>query len=389
MTIESHSYARLFNIVLAGNSSVFIFGPRGVGKTFWIRSNLPKALYLDLLNSEIYMQLQANPTRLQQMIPPNFHDWVVIDEVQKIPALLNEVHRLIESKNIKFLLTGSSAKNLKRKGINLLAGRALTYHMHPFICLELKKDFSLENALKFGLLPKIYATEAKEKYLKTYVTTYLREEILQEGITRNIGEFSRFMEIASFSQGEMLNYSEIAREVAIPRKTVSQYFDIIEDLLIGFRLPVFAKRAKRRMVAHQKFYYFDCGVYRAIRPKGPLDSPDEIDGPALETLFIQHLKAINDYMELGYEFYFWRTSNQVEVDFIAYGEKGLIAFEIKRKRKISIKDLSGLKAFCSDYPAAKAYILYGGNQREYYDGIVAIPFEDALFDLETILKNSF
>jgi predicted AAA+ superfamily ATPase len=238
-------------------------------------------------------------------------------------------------------------------------------------------------------LPSIYSSNDDPRhYLESYITTYLREEVLQEGLVRNIGEFSRFLQIASFSQGEMINYSEIAREASIERRVVTGYFDIVKDLLLSHTLPVFSKKAKRRLVAHSKFYLFDVGVYRAVRPKGPLDRTEEIDGAALETLFLQHLIAINDYYRLGYEFYFWRTSNQVEVDFIAYGERGLLAFEIKRKRTISSKDLTGLKSFGEDYDMAKLYMVYGGDHEEYHGNIIAIPFEKALFQMKTILENA-
>lgn len=388
MTNEFKDYPRLFNLAGVRNESIFLFGPRGTGKTSWIKANLPNALYLDLLASDTYKDLVANPARLENMIPPDFQNWVVIDEVQKIPELLNEVHRLIEAKKLQFLLTGSSARSLKRKGVNLLAGRALNFRMHPLTCLEMQADFSLEKALKYGMLPQVYMSDLIERYLDTYITTYLREEVLQEGIARNITEFARFLEIASFSQGEVLNYSEVAREAAIPAKIVSDYFGVLEDLLIGFRLPVFSKRSKRKLISHQKFYYFDTGVYRAIRPKGPLDTSDEIDGPALETLFLQHLKAFNDYFDLKYQLYFWRTSSQLEIDFIAYGEKGLLAFEVKRKQKISTKDLTALNAFAEDYPMAKLYLLYGGQREEYYGNIHVIPFEKALLQLPEILRNN-
>lgn len=260
--------------------------------------------------------------------------------------------------------------------------------MHPLTCQELGIDFSLDKAIQYGLLPSVYTVHDPLHYLETYISTYLREEVLQEGITRNIAEFARFLKIASFSQGSLINMSEIAREVAIDRKVVSNYFDIIEDLFIGFRLPVFTKRAKRRMVSHPKFYYFDAGVYRTLRPKGPLDAPDEIDGPVLETLFIQHLRAINDYYRLGYDFYFWRSSNNAEVDFIAYGKRGLIAFEIKRKRHVSRSDLSSLRAFHHDYEIAKLFLVYGGDHDEHHEHIHVIPFVKALEQLKEILENS-
>lgn len=379
-------YNRLINIDIRSLNSIFIFGPRGTGKTLWIKTHLHNALYFDLLNTEIYNDFIANPTQLEKRIPKGFDHFIVIDEVQKIPALLNEVHRLIESHGYRFILTGSSARSLKRKGVNLLAGRALNYTMHPLTCYELGADFSLETALQFGLLPSIYHLTDPKHYLETYITNYLREEVLQEGLTRNLGQFARFLETASFSQGNVLNMSEISREVGIERKLVSNYFDILDDLLIGYRLPVFTKRAKRRLVSHPKFFLFDPGIYRIIRPKGPLDSPEEMDGNGLETLFLAHLRAINDYLRLGYQLYFWRTSNGVEVDFIVYGEQGLFAFEIKRTRSISRSDLSGLKAFKSDYPIAKCYLLYGGDHEEFHDNIHAMPFTQGLEQLIHLLK---
>ncbi len=388
---EEKQYQRLLKIDIKMKRSAFIFGPRGTGKTSWIKSHLTDILYIDLLQMDNYNELLANPSKIANRIPKGFKNFIVIDEVQKIPELLNEVHRLIENDGFRFILTGSSARSLRRKGVNLLAGRALNYMMHPLTCIELGDDFSVEFALKNGLLPSVYVYPNPEHYLETYISSYLREEVLQEGLARNLADFARFLESASFSQGSIVNYSEIAREAAIDRKDVASYFNIIDDLLIGFRLPVFTKRAKRRLVAHPKLYLFDPGVYRSIRPKGPLDLPEEIDGPVLETLFIAHLRAFNDYYRLGYQFFYWRTSNDVEVDFIAYGERGLIAFEIKRKRSISSSDLRGLKAFKSDYDVAKLYLIYGGDHEEYHGDITAIPFEKALFrllEILTINKNN-
>jgi predicted AAA+ superfamily ATPase len=380
-------YKRIIKIDTNSRSSVFLFGPRGTGKTLWIKTHFKDFLYFDLLNTEVFNDFIANPTRLEERIPKGFNQYIVIDEVQKAPELLNEVHRLIESYGYRFILTGSSARSLKRKGINLLAGRALNYTMHPLTCYELGEDFSLETALNVGLLPSVYNVSDPKHYLETYITSYLREEVLQEGLTRNLSQFARFLEAASFSQGSILNMSEIAREAGIERKLVSNYFDILEDLLISYRLPVFTKSAKRRLVSHPKFYFFDPGVYRTIRPKGPLDSPEEIDGGALETLFLAHLRAINDYYRLGYNLYYWRTSNNVEVDFVVYGEHGLFAFEIKRARSIKRSDLSGLKAFTNDYKVAKCFLLYGGDHEEYHDNIHVLPFAKGLQKLIEILSG--
>lgn len=380
-------YDRLLTFDRGTQHSLFIFGPRGTGKTSWIRHCLPDELYFDLLDAEIYSDFMASPSRLGQRVPEAYQGWVIIDEIQKVPALLNEVHRLIEHRKLRFILTGSSARSLRRAGVNLLAGRALIYNMHPLTSLELGGDFELQQALRYGLLPAVIGHSEPQRYLSSYVASYLREEVLQEGLVRNIALFTKFLETASFSQGEVLNYSEIAREVASNRHTVANFFEILEDLLIAHRLPVFTKRAKRKMTVQPKFYYFDVGVYRSIRPMGPLDSVDEIEGPALETLFLQQLKALNDYYELGYKIYFWRTQSQVEVDFIVYGNKGLFAFEIKRKSSIGKKDLSGLRLFAKDYPMAKLFLLYGG-ERSYHDGgIDVLPFQEALTGLLKLLEN--
>src|SRR3990167_9175861 len=321
--------SRLLHIPQDAKQSAFIFGPRGTGKTAWLKQHFADACYIDLLYTETYTDLLANPSRLEKRIPPGTEQWVIIDEIQKIPELLNEVHRLIEHKGYRFLLTGSSARRLRRSGVNLLAGRALSYHMHPFIQQELGTQFTLEKALHAGLLPQAYLMDDFKHYLTSYVATYLREEVLQEGLLRQIGDFTRFLETASFSQGGVLNFSAIAREVGIDRKVVSEYFSIVYDLLIGFSLPPFTKRAKRRLVQHEKFYFFDVGVFRTLRPMGPLDSAAEAEGPGIETLFLQHLRAINDYYRLGFTLYYWRTATtHLEVDFVAYGEKGLYAFEM-------------------------------------------------------------
>jgi predicted AAA+ superfamily ATPase len=322
------------------------------------------------------------------MIPKNFKEWIVIDEIQKMPVLLNEVHRMIEDYNYKFILTGSSARTLKRKGTNLLAGRALYYKMFPLTAIELGADFKIEKSLRFGQLPTVHDRSVEPKdYLSSYIYVYLKEEIMQERLTRNIGAFARFLEVASFSQGSTLNMAEIARETSIERKTVEDYFQITEDLLLATRIPVFTKRAKRKTVTHQKFYYFDVGVYRALRPLGPFDLPEEAEGPALESLVLQELQAINSYFNFGYEIYFWRTIDKMEIDFILYGSKGLIGIEVKRSKRIDKRDLKSLKTFKLDYPVAKLYIFYGGEKNLYFNDIEVIPIKKALQILPELLDG--
>lgn len=366
-------------------NSFFLFGPRGTGKTTWIKTQAENAVYIDLLDAEIFTALLANPGRLIHMIPPKHDGWVVLDDVQRVPECLNTVHQLIESKKTRFILTGSSARKLRTKSSNLLAGRAHTYHLYPLTAAELGADFNLKNALQYGHLPAIFSQEDPKKLLHAYIQTYLKEEILQEGITRNLGSFSQFLEAMSFSQGNTLTLTQIAQSVGLNRSTVTEYVSILEDLLIAYRLPVFKKRAKRRLVSHDKFYFFDAGVYRAIRPQGPLDSPEEAEGPALETLFLQELIALNHYADWGYSIYYWRTHHGVEVDFILYGEKGLFAFEIKRSNRIDDRELKGLRLFLEDYPMAQCFYLYGGSRTEYHDNITVLPLDSAFRTLSAIL----
>jgi predicted AAA+ superfamily ATPase len=379
--------SRILETPLKYRKSFFLFGPRGVGKTYWIKQNLKDAVYIDLLNTEIYTGLLSNSHRLLDFIPKNYKSWIIIDEVQKIPALLNEVHRLIEQDNHIFVLTSSSARSLRKKGVNLLAGRALIYHMYPLTAQEIGKEFDLTRSLSYGLLPAILSEPNPVAYLKSYVTTYLREEVLQEGLTRNLATFTRFLEVASFSQGQILNMSAIARETSTSQKNVSNYFDILDDLLLGYRLPIFNKRAKRQTVQHPKFYYFDVGIYQTIRPKGFSDTQAEFDGAALESIFLQSLRAINDYYELDYQIYYWRTIAGVEVDFIIHGPKGFFAFEIKRSKNVSRSDIKGLLSFQQNYPDATLYLIYGGDIKYHFDDIEVIPMRDALLELPKMLAH--
>lgn len=379
-------YRRIMTI--PQNKSFFLFGPRGTGKTTWVKTNFPEALYIDLLEAEVYNELLANPQRLGKMVVKKSLKWIIIDEVQRVPELLNEVHRLIEAERYHFILTGSSARKLRAKGTNLLAGRALNRTMHPLTAMELAKDFDLDKSLMYGHLPAVFQETNPRAYLKSYVHTYLDEEVRQEGLTRNMAAFTRFLESASFSQGAVLNISEVARECSVDRKVVEGYFNILEDLLIAYRIPVFTKRAKRKMIAHPKFFLFDAGVFRAIRPAGPLDRVEEIEGAALETLVFQELNSMNKILDLGYEIYYWRTFNQIEVDFVLYGDRGIMAFEVKRNAKVRLSELQGLKLFLKDYPMARAYYLYGGD-RHYREGnIDVMPIKDALSGLQHILSEA-
>lgn len=367
--------------------SFFLFGPRGTGKTTWLKIRFPNALYFDLLDSEVYNDLLARPNRLAQMIPDSWKDWVIVDEVQRVSALLHEVHRLIETRHLTFALTGSSARKLKKKDVNLLAGRALTSFMYPLTASELREDFDLRHALHYGHLPATFQEADPRKYLESYVTTYLREEVQQEGLTRSLGAFARFLEVASFSQGQLLNISAVAQEAAVDRKVTEHFFGILEDLLVAERVPVFRKKARRRMVVHPKFYFFDAGVYRALRPRGPLDTPEDIDGAALETVVRQELKAMNHYGDYGYQMFFWRTASGQEVDIVLYGERGIVAIEVKRSARVTGDALKGLSEFLDEYPQARAYLVYGGTTARWERNIRILPAEVFLKQTLKVLEG--
>jgi predicted AAA+ superfamily ATPase len=307
---------------------------------------------------------------------------VVIDEVQKAPVLLDVVHDLIEKRaGPRFVLTGSSARKLKREGVDLLAGRALLRSFHPFMAVELGDRFSLDLALTQGLVPLIWDSPSPAEALKAYTALYLREEVQMEGLVRQVGQFARFLEGVSFSHAMALNLSEVARECQVSRKTAEGYLSILEDLLLSFQVPVFTKRARRHLTSHPKFYWFDAGVFVATRPKGPLDRPEEIAGAALEGLVAQHLRAWIDYTGSDFSLSFWRTKGHNEVDFVVYGRDGFWAIEVKHTSTIRPADLRGLRAFREDYPEATLRLLYRGKEILDLDGILCLPCEDFLLRL--------
>lgn len=370
----------------SGSQSYFLLGPRGTGKTRWVRHYYPTGLYLDLLQSSLYTELLAYPDRLETLISPDFVGWVILDEIQRIPQLLNEVHRLIENRGLRFVLTGSSARSLRRHGINLLGGRARMEHMHPLAAVELGDAFNLTKALQMGLMPTVWdRPDDPTLYLSGYLESYLQHEVAQEGVVRQLGDFARFLKVASLSQAQPLNVANVAREVALSRDRVVGYFQIVEDLLIATQIPPFTRRAERRLVMHPKFFFFDAGLYRILRPRGPLDTTAEVDGAALETLLLQNLRAVIDGLHLGYDISYWRTVSGLEIDFVLYGPLGLHAIEVKRSRTLGPKDLSSLQAFRKNYSEATCWILYGGEQRQYFDNITAVPFAEFLMHLPTLL----
>ena len=345
---------------------------------------MPEAYTVNLLLADVRRQLTGNPERLHSIVAEHPDKSVfVIDEIQRVPDLLDSVHDIMEkSPHLKFVLTGSSARKLKRAGkdTDMLGGRAVKRTCHPFMAAEMGTDFNLADALRLGMIPLVRypRNNTSEEVLGTYLDVYLQEEIVNEGLVRKLDDFARFLEMASFSHGAILSMSDIAREAEVKRSTVDGYFSILESLMVAYRLPVFTKRARRQLVGHDKFYLFDAGVYRTLRPKGPLDRPEEIDGAALEGLVHQHLRAWLDYSLVRGGVYFWRTRAGTEVDFVVYTDNGFWAIEVKNAKKVSGGDFSGLKAFHEDYPEAKTILLYRGEESKVQDGTMVLPVEKFL-----------
>jgi predicted AAA+ superfamily ATPase len=298
--------------------SFFLFGPRGTGKSTWLRQVLPDAAWLDLLDTSLFLELSRDPHRLEAMIgKPAAGGWVVLDEIQKIPALLDEVHRLMETRKWRFALCGSSARKLRRGGANLLAGRALTLSMESFSATELGKEFDLEFALDWGLLPFVHnEPKAAADILSAYVGTYLKEELQAEGLIRNVPPFVRFLAVAGQINGQAVNAQNIARDAAVARSTVDTYFSVLSDTLVGHVLPAWRPGLKVREAAQPKFYWFDPGVARAAA--GLLRDPaDRVwQGASLETLIYHELRVYNEISRKQRPISYYRTPAGVEVDFV-------------------------------------------------------------------------
>lgn len=357
-------------------SSFFLFGPRGTGKSTFVKNLVDKSsLYIDFLEPDTFRTYTAYPETLLKTIDAVRPAQVIIDEVQKVPEILDVVHKIMEEKKIRFILTGSGPRKLKKTGADLLGGRALYCRMHPFTAGELGSEFSLDKALQTGLIPVVERSADPAKTLSAYIDIYLREEIMAEGLVRNLGSFARFLEIISFSHGTVLNVSNLARECQTGRGIVTGYIDILADLLLAYRLPVFAKRAKRKTSSHPKLYLFDTGLYRRLRQRGPLDVESEITGPALEGLVGQHLRAYSDFVLPDVDLYCWRSLAGNEVDFILYGGKTFVAVEVKNTRVVRPNDYNGLTSFGDDYPEASLVLLYRGNVMMKHKNILVVPVE--------------
>lgn len=362
--------------IVIPSGSFFLFGPRGTGKSTFVKSLLDKStIYIDFLDPDSFRTYTAHPETLIKTVAAINPSQVIIDEVQKVPQVLDVVHKIMEDNKIRFILTGSSARKLKKTGADMLGGRALNCTMHPFTAAELGDSFSIDKALLTGLIPVIEMSPNPGASLSAYIDIYLREEVMAEGLVRNLGSFSRFLEIISYSHASVLNVSNIARECQSARGIVTGYIDVLEDLLLAYRLPVFAKRAKRKTASHPKFFFFDTGLYRRLRLQGPLDIESEISGPGLEGLTGQHLRAYIEFALKGTKLYYWRSLAGNEVDFVLYGTDTFTAIEVKNARILRPGDYNGLISFGDDYPEAKLLLLYRGNIPMKHKSILVLPVE--------------
>lgn len=330
-------------VPVVGPKSCFLFGPRQTGKSSLIDHTLDDVRVYDLLDSETFLSLSRHPKRLEEELQPG-EKTLVIDEIQKLPSLLDEVHRLIEKRKIRFLLTGSSARKLRRGGVNLLGGRARSRYLHPFIQRELQDQFSLLKALNRGLIPSIYFSDSPVEDLRAYTGDYLQLEIAAEGLARSIPAFSRFLEVAALCNGQLINYTKIASDAQVPSSTVQEYFQILRDTLIAYDVPAWKKTKKRKPIVTSKFYFFDIGVVRQLQHRGELYAKSPEFGEAFESYIAHELKAFIDYQAQD-ELCFWRSKSGYEVDFILANRT---AIEVKAKTNITPGDLRGLHALAEE-----------------------------------------
>ena len=360
--------------------SCFLFGPRQTGKSTLIRQQLSEFPTFNLLDQELFVRLSRNPGLIRETLAPDA-TVAVIDEIQKMPALLNEVHLLIEERGVRFLLTGSSARSLRRKGVNLLGGRARSRTLHPFVRAELGGRFDLARALQYGLLPSIYFSDAPREDLAAYAGDYLREEVAAEAIVRNIGAFSRFLEVAALAHGEMINFSNLASDAQVPVSTVREYYAILKDTFIAHEVPAFSATSKRKAISTAKYYLFDIGLARHLQGRRGLAPGTPEYGSAFESYLFQEIKAFCDYHLLDAPRY-WRSKSGFEVDFLFAD----IAVEVKAKRVVGARDLRGLRALREENLFAQHLLVCMEPAPRLVDGIRVLPWE---FFLEELWGGEF
>ena len=369
-----------------------MFGARGVGKTSLLKDFFKpeeRCFWIDLLDEDLYRELMTRPSKFVELIPPDFRkgDWVVADEIQRIPQLLNYVHKLIEERKLNFALTGSSARKLKRTGVNLLAGRALMNTLHPFTHLELGDKFSLLDVLNWGSLPEtlyLGSSIEKKEYLKSYVSTYIRQEIKEEQVVRNLEPFMRFLEVAAQANGQIVNFSKIGRFAQVEHKTVERYFEILIDTFLGFYLEPFHTSARKVQTKSSKFYFFDLGIKKAIDRTLDMQivSSTPAFGNSFEHFFILECIRMKAYLRVDDTFYYSRTKDDVEIDLIIERpDRERIAIEIKSSDSVDANELRSSFLLARDMGISKFYVASREPIPRYVEGINILPWQDVLKEI--------
>jgi len=371
---------RVLRMALPRGRSAFLWGPRKTGKSTYLRSAFPDSLTFDLLQTDLMLDLARRPALLRERLlaaaPERLRSPVILDEVQKVPALLDEVHWLIENRRLCFILCGSSARKLRRGRVNLLGGRAWRYEMHPLVSVEIG-DLDLLQALNRGLVPAHYLDAEYRRSLAAYVVDYLKEEVIDEGLTRNVAAFSRFFDAVGFSHGDLTNYANIARDCGVDAKTVKEYYQILVDTLLGTFIEPWKKRQERQVIGKAaKFYLFDVGVAGAITRRKIAEERGEQFGRALEHFVLMEILAHRSYRDLGYGVHFWRTKSGLEVDFVL-GE-GEVAVEVKGTSRLDPSDFRSLRAFVEDNRPRRALVVCNERAPRVHEGIEVLPWRDFL-----------
>jgi predicted AAA+ superfamily ATPase len=372
-------YPRLLSLEEIHDDSIFLWGARQTGKSTLLKALFPKARYYDLLNSNLYRSLSRNPSLLREqlaLLPSS--TIVIIDEVQKVPDLLDEVHWLIQNKGLHFILCGSSARKLRRSGANLLGGRALSCTLFPLTSAEIQ-DFDIERALNYGTIPPHYLAKNPIRRLQAYIDDYIQQEIVAESVLRNLSAFTRFLEVAALSDTEIVNYTNIAAECGVTAKTVKEYFAILEETLFGFMLPAYTHAIKRRVVQSPKFYYFDVGIPNYLLNRTPIRADSTDYGHAFEHLMMQELRAYLGYHHSRKRLSYWRTSSGLEVDCIIGNAE--VAIEFKSSTEVRNTQLKGLRAFTEEHPDVKCYVVSRETFPRLVDGVEIWPIRDFLAKL--------
>ena len=374
---------RILNINLPQGQSAFLWGPRKTGKTTFLREKYPNSIFYDFLKTDLFFEFSKRPALLREQLLSKsaqiLSHPIILDEVQKIPKILDEVHWLIENKGLRFLLCGSSARKLKRGKSNLLGGRAWRYEMFPFVSEELDQ-WELLKVLNSGMVPDHFFQTNFKKSLRAYVQDYLKEEVFAEGLIRNIPAFSRFFDAMGYSHGELTNYLNIARDCAVDSKTVKEYYQILVDTLLGKIVEPFKKRQSRQVISRaSKFYLFDVGIANFIAKRRIEEGKGELFGKALEHFIFMELVAYNSYNELDFDINFWRTKSGLEVDFIL--GNGDVAIEVKGTSRIDNKNLRSLKVFSEEYKPRKALLVCNEIEERISGKIRILPYKKFLNDL--------